>query len=137
MPQTTVRELMTEPVLTIAAEEAVADAATAMFEEEIKSVVVIDDDCRPTGVFTSTDVMHVVAEGADPDAATVGAYMTEEVVTATPDEPAAAVAGRMEDAGGHHVPVVDDEGSVQGILTASDCTGLLADQAADPASPSS
>lgn len=53
----TVADVMTAPVLTLDAATPLDDAAGAMVEAGIKSLVVIDEDCRPVGILTSTDVL--------------------------------------------------------------------------------
>jgi predicted transcriptional regulator len=56
MDETPVSDLMTTPVLTIARDTAIAEAADAMLQSEIKSIVVIDEDCTAQGILTSTDI---------------------------------------------------------------------------------
>jgi CBS domain-containing protein len=129
MTDAPVSEHMTSPVLTIASDTPIAAAADAMRQSEIKSIVVIDDACAPQGILTSTDVLDVAAEKADPTATTVSEYMTADVETVTADEPVTSAAGRMLESGINHVPVLESpEGTVSGILTTTDLVSVLSER---------
>ena len=133
MRDATVADVMTAPVLTLAADTPIDEAARGMTESTIKSLVVIDDDCRPVGIFTSTDAVRLAAEDRLASEVTVDEYMTREVITTKPDAPLAAVAGRMIERAVNHLPVVGEEGNVVGILTATDLTEHLSLDAAEQA----
>jgi len=115
-----VADLMTTPVLTVAPDEPTTAVAGAMAREDIKSVVVISEDCAPEGIFTATDYMHLAVDGADPAGTTVGDCMSTGVLTATPTEPVETAAERMATNDISHLPVVGDDGKVTGILTSTD-----------------
>ena len=125
MTDTLVSDVMTTPMLTLDAETTVAEAARGMSEAGIKSVVVVGEACRPEGIFTSTDVLDVAADGHAPESVTVSEYMTEAVETVAPDEPLPVVARRMVESDISHLPVTDDDGSGIGILTTTDLTEAL------------
>ena len=133
MSESVVADAMTTPVLTLEEETPVAEAAGAMVDRGIESVLVIDEGCRPQGIFTSTDALRVVADA--PEAATVAAYMTEDVVTVDADESLTAVAPVMieEDLG--HLPVTGPDGQVTGMLSRTDLTGHLPGVDATPSTP--
>jgi CBS domain-containing protein len=114
----TVQELMTAPVMTVEADEPLSEVAWAMEEKGIKSLAVVDEDCLPVGILTSTDFIHMAADEAVPAEATVGDYMTGGVATATPDTPVEAVTNRLLEEGFNHMPVV--EGEVVGIISTTD-----------------
>ena len=113
-----VQELMTAPVMTVEAEEPLSEVAWAMEERGIKSLAVVDEDCLPVGILTSTDFIHMAADEAVPTEATVGDYMTTGVATTAPDTPVEAVAARLLEEGFNHMPVVEEE--VVGILSTTD-----------------
>ena len=117
----TVADVMTAPVLTLDAATPLDDAAGAMVEAGIKSLVVIDEDCRPLGIFTSTDAVRLAADDGTASEATVGDYMSTDVVTTEPDTPLASVAGRLLEEDINHLPVTDN-GEVVGMLTTTDLT---------------
>lgn len=117
---------MTEETTTATPDEAAIDVARRMMDAEIKSVVVVDDDGRPTGILTSTDYVQMTADGIDPHGTTVGEFLSTELVTARADEEVGTVAGRMLSKGVSHLPVVDADGRLAGIVTTTDLTGHLA-----------
>lgn len=129
MDDLTVADLMTEPVLTVERDERPGDVARALMDAGIKSVVVIDEDCYPIGILTSTDYVALTADGVDPYDTTVGAEMTDGIVTVSHDESVPAAALKMNDHDIGHLPVVNDQGETVGILTGTDLTGYLADDA--------
>ncbi|WP_424016408.1 cyclic nucleotide-binding/CBS domain-containing protein [Halorientalis pallida] len=118
MTETAVSEIMTTPVLTVAPDETLSDAAWAMRDTEIKSVAVIDADCDPVGILTSTDFVQVAADDADPTETTVEERMTAPVETVTPDTTVSEASAHLLDSGFNHIPVVDDD--VVGMLTTTD-----------------
>lgn len=121
---TPVSEYQTTPVLTVEPDESLADAVRAMDAKQIHSLVVVTDDCLAEGVFTSTDLLRAVADETDLADATVGDYMTADVVTVAPDDDLHDVAAVMEEHDIGHVPVVTD--NVEGIVTESDLRRFLA-----------
>lgn len=126
MGQTRVGDLMTTPVLTVEMDDNAADVGHAMSEQGIKSVVVIDDDCSPAGILTSTDFVAMAADDSVPSETLVREYATADVVTVGVEDPVSDVATRMRDNDINHLPVVED-GQVVGILTATDLTAWLSD----------
>lgn len=120
-----VGQFMSSPVLTIDPETTVADAGRAMTEEGIKSVVVIDDSCHPEGIITSTDFVRVAAEERDPSETTVAAYMTTDIVTTTAGASIRDVAETMRTHDVSHLPVVDEDSQVTGMVSGTDLTAYL------------
>lgn len=125
MTETLVSDVMTTPMLTLDAETTVDEAARGMTEAGIKSVVVTGEACRPEGIFTSTDALHVAVDGHTPTEATVAEYMTSPVETVSPDEPLPVVARRMAEHDISHCPVTDADGNGVGILTTTDLAEAL------------
>jgi CBS domain-containing protein len=120
-----VSDVMTTPMLTLTAETPVNEAARAMGEADIKSLVIVEEGCQPAGIFTSTDALAVLADGASGAETTVGAYMTTSVETISPATPltdAAALMGEYS-----HLPVTDSDGDAVGILTKTDLAAAVAD----------
>jgi len=120
-----VARLMSTGLITVTPTTPVEDAADLLREHNIGSLVVVDDDNRLEGILTSTDFVHIVAE-SDPKAQTaVDRYMTREVVTASAQESIQDAADRMITYDIQHLPVVDDEEGVIGMISATDLTAYL------------
>jgi CBS domain-containing protein len=99
----------------------VNEASAIMVAERIDSLPVIDAG-RLVGIITSTDVLGHVAQSAVPLRAepTVGQLMIRNVQAVFSDDPLADAAGRMAQHGIRHLPVVDGELRVRGILSERD-----------------
>lgn len=119
-----VARVMSSDVTTVTPETLVETAAGTMLDEEIGSVVVVDDgDVR--GILTSTDFVQIVAERKPKDQTPVERYMSEELVTASAQDSIREIADLMTENGFHHVPVVDDEEGLIGLVSTSDLTAYL------------
>ncbi|MFN2388230.1 MAG: CBS domain-containing protein [Actinomycetota bacterium] len=117
--------LISDQVLSVGPQECLADAARKMHERRVGSAVVIADDGSP-GILTERDVLRAVAEGADPQSTHVEGYMTPQAITASLTWDAIEAGRRLISGGFRHLIVVDEEGSVAGVLSIRDLLrGLL------------
>lgn len=123
MKHRTVRQLIVRPgIYTLTAEATVAEAARYMAENQVGAVLVVEGE-RLEGIFTERDALYrVLAEGRDPARTTLDEVMTRELVTLTPDEPAADALRLMRDIGFRHLPVVED-GRACGMISLRDFIG--------------
>jgi len=122
-----VGSLMSAPVHTTSGDATLRTAAALMLDHDVGSVVIVDDAGRLGGILTATDFVRVVADGAyDYDPATnVERAMSTDVVTAGPTDPIESAADLMIDAGHYHLPVVDGENVVIGVITSHDLTAYV------------
>ncbi|MFB6250552.1 MAG: CBS domain-containing protein [Halobellus sp.] len=121
-----VARVMSSPVQTVTPDTLVEDAAEKLLEEEIGSVVVVDDG-HLVGILTNTDFVQIVAERQPKDRTPVSEHMSDTAVTTTAQIPIAQVAESMIEHGIHHVPVVDEEGAVIGMVTTTDLASYVSD----------
>ncbi|WP_336024093.1 CBS domain-containing protein [Halobellus salinisoli] len=119
-----VARVMSSPVHTVSPDTLVEEAAQKMLDAEIGSVVVVDGG-RLVGILTNTDFVKIVAERKPKDQTPVSEYMMPVDVTTGAQTPIAEVAEAMVDHGIHHVPVVDDDDAVIGIVTTTDLASYL------------
>ena len=120
-----VARIMSADVETVSPDTLVEDAAERMLEMEIGSLVVVDDDGGLAGIVTTTDFVDIVAK-SEPKAETpIARYMSTDVQTAGAQESIQAVADRMLTLGVHHMPVVDDDVGLIGIISTSDLAGYI------------
>lgn len=120
-----VAQLMTSEPMTVPADTLVEDAANEMLEAGIGSVLVVDDEDRVIGILTNTDFVQIVAERKPKDETSVEAYMSTDLMTTNAQEPIEDVANRLLEAGIHHMPVVDDDGTPIGIITTTDLAAYV------------
>jgi CBS domain-containing protein len=118
----TVRDWMSSPVLVIDPDSAVSYALTLMRRRRVHSLVVnITDDNLTYGIITSTDIRDkIIGEGRDPSETRIRQIMTAPVVTARPDWTLQVCSRRMQEHNIHHMPVVDDQGELLGLISATD-----------------
>jgi CBS domain-containing protein len=88
-------------------------------------VVVGDDHNQLVGVLTTTDFVDIVAKSKPKADTTVERYMTTSVVTTTAQASTRDVADTMMEHGFHHVPVVDDEEGVIGMISTTDLAAYI------------
>lgn len=118
---TPAEQLMTADITTVSPDVAVEKAVTVMLEENIGSLVITDDDGHLAGIITSNDFLETVSERDAGDEATVAEFMTDSVLTISPDDSIQTAAARMIANGISHLPVEDDTGVV-GMLSTTDVT---------------
>jgi CBS domain-containing protein len=122
-----VRNLMKQPVVTVAADQSVRQAARRMQEHVIGSVVVTDGD-RLAGILTERDVLHAVAEDRDLDQTPPGELMSTELVTAGPNWDVVVAASVMTSNRIRHLVVKNNE-QLLGVLSLRDVLSVyLPDQ---------
>lgn len=114
----------------------ILEAARQMRHAHVGAVVVVDRDGDrrvPVGILTDRDVVVGVLASDDQHIGLVdvGTLMRGEVVTARSDEDVAPVVSRMRWANVRRVPVVDEAGSVVGVLSLDDVLPVLARQLVD------
>ena len=107
--------------------ELVARAFDLMSREAHDCVMIVEAG-RLRGIFTSRDFLNrVAAVRADPGAVKLGAVMTKDPRTLRPRDPIAFAINWMSIEGFRNVPIVDDAGVVQGVLTVWDVMRHLGD----------
>ncbi|MFC7176449.1 CBS domain-containing protein [Halosegnis marinus] len=121
-----VARLMSTDLLTVSPDTLVEDAAQLMLDSGVGSVLVVDDDNALRGILTSTDFVRIVANQKPKDRTPVSAYMTENPTTTTAQASVTEAADAMLDGGFHHLPVVDDDEGLIGILTTTDLAAYVA-----------
>ena len=122
--------LMSSPVESVSPDTPVQAAATTLLDRDISSLVVTSADNELLGILTTTDFVRMTAEDAAAAETTVADYIATDVVTVTANDAITEVAETMVDRGFHHLPVVDEESGVIGMLTTTDLTAYLSH--ADP-----
>jgi CBS domain-containing protein len=120
-----VTELMSTNIRTVTPGTTITEAAETLVEEGIGSLVVVDETDQPVGMFTTTDLARAVSVGDPATETTVEEYMTEDFYTLDARNGARDAAAKMIGRGVHHLPVVDDDGAVIGMVSTMDITSYL------------
>lgn len=118
------REIMTENPVCCLPTESLVMVAQKMRDNACGLLPVVDnfDTNRLVGVVTDRDIVcRVIAAGMDCETATAQHAMTAgRLWTARPDASIDDVIERMEEGQVRRIPVVDDNGTVQGIIATAD-----------------
>ncbi|MGB2953739.1 MAG: CBS domain-containing protein [Gaiellaceae bacterium] len=114
----TVVDLMTREVLTVAPEDTIGEAAEKMAEANVGSVVVSDYG-RLIGILTERDMLRAVADRVHSSEARVREWMTHDPITVVESTPAREAAQMMLERGFRHLPVIDGEQTI-GIVSIRD-----------------
>ncbi len=127
-----VGEICTREVVCATLETTVAAAAKLMRQYHIGDVIVTrEQDGRriPLGIVTDRDVvLGVVATEADAAVLTVGDIMAAELVTADETEDVFDAVQRMRTKGVRRMPIVQEDGTLVGIVTLDDVIEVLAEE---------
>ena len=114
-----VEEIMSDEVHTISPEMTVKQAAEAMSNKKIGSLIVIDDT-KLRGIITERDIMiKVVSAGKDAGKMKIKDVMTRDVIYIEPTSDVDEAAQKMVDNKIKKLPVVSDNRLI-GIITAMD-----------------
>jgi CBS domain-containing protein len=120
-----VARLMSTDLETVGPDTLVEDAAGQMQDGGVSSLVVVDDDGHLLGILTTTDFVDIVARSKPKAQTTVERYMTTDVVTTDAQASIREVADIMLEHGFHHLPVVDDDEGVIGIISTTDLAAYI------------
>lgn len=119
----TVEDVMATPVETIARDATISEAAEAMRENEINSLLVPGSEM---GIVTSTDVLDAVAKGHDPTDTEVETVMTAPAESVEMNLGMEEVAAMLTTYDISHLPVRDHHGDYVGMVSSTDISELLA-----------
>jgi len=118
-----ISQIITRPLMTIASNKSVLDAAKLMVERNIGLLVVCDEDnSKLAGVISERDIMRVVASGRSLDVP-VGQVSTKHTVTVRGSSDVAEAAKAMNKNKIRHVVVVDDQDKPIGVVSMRDLVG--------------
>jgi CBS domain-containing protein len=119
-----VRDIMRKgKIVKVGPSSSIREAVKVMSDENVGSVLVFEGD-RLVGIFTERDLVHHVARGGsleDP----VERAMTKDVITLREDESAWKAATIMVEKGIRHLPVLNSEGRVVGVVSIRDALRML------------
>ena len=110
----------TPEVRTIEPERTIQDAIQRLVEHNIGSLVVVDGQGDMVGIITERDILRACAlQAGTLDSMPVVKFMTQHVITATPQDDVESVMGLMTEHRIRHLPVLENERLV-GIISIGD-----------------
>ncbi|KAI9773345.1 MAG: hypothetical protein M1840_007560 [Geoglossum simile] len=121
-PPGTVLALRPSQALQIKPNTTVAEAAQLMAAKREDCVLVTDDDDRIAGIFTAKDLaFRVVGAGIKARDVTIAEIMTKNPLCARTDTSATEALNLMVTKGFRHLPVMDENQDISGILDITKC----------------
>ena len=109
----------------------ITEAAMLMKQHHVGDLVVVAKQggkTLPIGIITDRDiVVEVIAEKTDPDSLTIKDIMSTDLIMVEEKETLLDTLALMQNQGVRRIIVVNDQGSLQGILSADDAIELIAE----------
>lgn len=116
---TQIRDIMRTDVIDVEMAATLQDAAALMREKGISALVVTEHD-RLVGIMTERDMVKAMADGVDAPVHNVRDYMTRAPVSAQPETSVEEATQIMLEHSFRHLPVVDDDKRLVGIVSIRD-----------------
>lgn len=121
----TVEEIVQTDVVTAERDTPVATVAAEMAEKEVGSVIIVEDG-TPIKVVTDRSIALALEDEPDISEKEVDELIDDEdVITASAEMSVFKATQRMREAGIRRLPIVDEDGSLEGIVTLDDILVLL------------
>ncbi|MEB3851591.1 MAG: CBS domain-containing protein [Desulfurococcales archaeon] len=124
-----VEDVMSSPPITVGEDATVYQAAVIMAENNIGSLIVVDENGSLLGIVTERDIVRkVVAKAADPRKVRVGEIMSRNPYYVTSDDSIVRAAEIMGEHGIGHLPVLDPQSlRVVGMISKRDIVSIAPD----------
>jgi CBS domain-containing protein len=119
-----IEEILETDVVTAQRDTPVATIVADMAERNVGSVVVVEGD-DPVGIITDRMVALALEEMPDVAERTAEELISGDLITGTPDMSVFDVLRQLNDAEIRRLPIVDEEGTLRGIVTLDDILVLL------------
>jgi len=111
-------EMCDSEAASVSTEATAEQAIRTMLDRRVGAVAVVDENRRVAGVFTERDVLRRLAlSGRNPGATPVREIMTTPVEMATLATTPAEALATMVEQHYRHLPIVDDDGRLLGMLS--------------------
>lgn len=122
-----VDDIVAEDVVTAERDTPIRTAVAQMAERDVGAVVVVEDD-QPVGVLTDRTVALALEDTPNVAEMSVEELIDDDLISVDASTDVFETLQLMRDEGIRRLPVVDDEGSIQGIVTLDDALVLLASE---------
>jgi PAS domain S-box-containing protein len=117
-------DIMTTAPVLLKEEDSLRHAAALLSGENMDAAPVLDEAGKPTGIFSTVNLIRAVAEGL-PDTTPVGKLMATSHTTFNTESPLETVITKALEMGLPMVAVTDDGGRLSGIITRTACHQAL------------
>ncbi|EAR60329.1 EAL domain-containing protein [Neptuniibacter caesariensis] len=114
------KAIITPDVMTVGASAHLAHVLTLMQTNAISSIVAVDSDDKPIGIFTEQDAIRLMAEKRSISEMRMGDVMTHPVLVVPLNLGYAKAYQKMMEHKVRHLVVVDEEGKLLGLASEGD-----------------
>lgn len=116
-------------VYSVHPDSTVYEALKVLVDRNVGALVVVDKEERFLGIFSERDyARRVILKGRASKETTIREIMTEHPITVTEDETIENCMGKMTDKRIRHLPVVDDNGRLIGLISIGDVVKYIMDE---------
>jgi CBS domain-containing protein len=117
---TEVADVMTGKVVTLSTHHSFSDVANLMNDRYFRHCVVVDAHGHIVGVVSDRDILRALARNSNARSKSLDQIMTHNPVTVRRSTPIADAVGKIVSKRINCLPVVEEDGSVCGIVTSTD-----------------
>ena len=107
-------------IITVGPGQSLADALLKLKQNNIGALVVIESSRQVVGILSERDIVRAAADQPDFASLRVDQVMTKDVVLGIPDDDVIHVAHLMTERRFRHLPVVDEDKQIIGIVSIGD-----------------
>lgn len=115
-------------VVTISPEQTVREALAVLAKYNYGALVVVNEQKQPVGIISERDIVRLAAKNEQCFNMPVRDVMTTHLILGVPQDDLRAVANTMTDKRIRHLPVVDDQEVLIGIISIGDVVKAERDQ---------
>ncbi|MEB3774471.1 MAG: CBS domain-containing protein [Desulfurococcales archaeon] len=119
------RDIMSTPPITVKENTPMREVARIMCDKKIGSIIVVGFDGKIRGIITERDMTCAVGKAEASLDMPAWEFMTPDPVTVSAETPIMDVLDKMRDLGVRHIPVVDNEGTPIGMISARDIMAVV------------
>lgn len=125
MKEEFVKEYMKKNVIVVNKNTTLRDVAKIMTENNVGSVIVVDNG-KPIGIITERDIVRAIGRNKDLNNK-AEEIMTSSLITIKEDSPITGALSLMRSYNIRHLPVIDNEGNLKGIISIRDIARAIDD----------
>jgi CBS domain-containing protein len=113
-------DIMTRTMITLSPNQSMADAATMLNRHPFRHFLIVDAAGKLAGVISDRDILRAYTAESGCQAHPISEFMTSNVICVTEATPLSVAAEMMVTQRINFLPVVNDGGSVTGVVTSID-----------------
>ena len=107
-------------VVTISPDKTIREALAVLVKHNVGALVVVDEIKKPVGIISERDIVRLAARNEALFGIPIREVMTTNVITALPQDELRAVANTITEKRIRHLPIVDNQGILIGIISIGD-----------------